>query len=593
MAETNDLTAHSRSLRIMPNSKLFLNGQRFSERYPFQSNQQYQIPAAKWAGIEPESQQFIDLIQWHVNDHYSYQLPRILELERYYQADNNIHYWMSQKKNGKSDERITSGLPRYITNIRVGYEFGNPLTYGYTNKSDENDDGQQLLDQLDDFNRENDEFYHEKVMGKNLCNTGRAYELIYCEKDDNQPKITPIDPNQAFVVWSTDVNPVELFAVRYYAVNVMDQVNYMIEVYTADHIYYYTAGDDPSSGWESSDDSDHAFGSVPLIEYVLNDEHVGVWEPKLDEIDAYDQALSEMANSQEDFSNAMLMISGEVQNNTGKMEQQVGPDGKPVYIDNLKGGYTSSPQDANGKPNSTVMVQKVLDARARTLYLRPYVYDQPNGTRIFNQTTASYLTKELNASDWLTYINQLLADIHKDTNTPDVTDENFAANASGVAMSYKLWGIDQERATMQSLFQRGIMQRLKMLCQQWSFIDGVQVAPDQYSNVTVGFTPNLPKNDTEIMANITALKNTGAVSDETIQDMAEQVTGIPSDQEKQRMEDQKDANMDRAQTAFNDLPGKSVSEGSDGNEVNSDGSGNDDSGTGTSTDSEDDSERQA
>ncbi|MCT3287014.1 phage portal protein [Lactiplantibacillus pentosus] len=120
-----------------------------------------------------------------------------------------------------------------------------------------------------------------------------------------------------------------------------------------------------------SNESEHSFGDVPLVEYILNDEHVGVWEPKLDEIDAYDQALSEMANSQEDFSNAMLMISGEVQNNTGKLEQMIGPNGKPLYIDNEKGGYTEQANDSNNRANQVVMVQKVLDTHANVLYLRP------------------------------------------------------------------------------------------------------------------------------------------------------------------------------------------------------------------------------
>lgn len=163
----------------------------------------------------------------------------------------------------------------------------------------------------------------------------------------------------------------------------------------------------------------------------------------------------------------------------------------------------------------------------------------------------------------------MLADIHKDTNTPDVTDANFAANVSGVAMSYKLWGIDQERATMQSLYQRGLMQRFKMLCQQWSFIKGVEVTDDQYNNLTIGFTLNLPKNDSEIMQNISAVKNAGAISDTTIQEMAEQVTGIPADQEQQRMDDQKDANMERSQQAFDNMPG--MNKASDDTEVEDNG----------------------
>lgn len=70
-----------------------------------------------------------------------------------------------------------------------------------------------------------------------------------------------------------------------------------------------------------TDTEEHFFQQVPLTEYSLNEERVGAWETKLDEIDAYDQALSEMANSQEDFSNSMLMINGKVANNSGKSEQ--------------------------------------------------------------------------------------------------------------------------------------------------------------------------------------------------------------------------------------------------------------------------------
>ncbi|RDF15331.1 phage portal protein [Levilactobacillus brevis] len=541
MAETNDKTAHSLSINPEPNSISLLNGKRYGGRYAFDTNQRYSIPQARWDAVKDTPAAFEKLVQWYVNDHYTNQLPRILELERYYQADNNIHYWLSNKKSHRADNRISSALARYITNIQVGYEFGKPLTFGYQNKDDDTDTGEGPMQALDDFNQTNDEPYHEKIMGKNLANTGRAYELLYVADGSKYPRVTAIDPNSTFVVWSTDVEPVELFAVRYYVVKVADETNYQVEVYTDKNIYHFTAGDEPDSDWNLTDTEEHFFQQVPLTEYSLNEERVGAWETKLDEIDAYDQALSEMANSQEDFSNSRLMINGKVANNSGKSEQKLGPDGQPVYIDNVRGGYTNE-ATTNGKSNAPVMVEKVLDSNTNILYLRPYVQKNPNGSPTIVPTSAAYLTKSLNASEWQIYINQLLSDIHKDTNTPDTTDQNFAANASGVAMAYKLWGSDQEMAMSETLYQRGMRRRLRLLMTYWSYLKNNNVTitgeNNPADNVTITFTPNLPKNNQETMTLIQGLNQTGKFSAETLRNLAEPITGIPADQEKQQVDDE-------------------------------------------------------
>ena len=541
MAETNDLNAHTRSINALPNSIPLLNGSRYGGRYGFDTNQSYNIPRKDWDAVKDNPDAFLKLLQWHVNDWYSNQLPRILELERYYEADNNIHYWLSNKRN-RADNRIASGLARYITNIQVGYEFGTPLTFGYTNKDNPDDDGKEITDALDDFNQTNDEPYHEKIMGKNLANTGRAYELLYVAEGSKSPSIKAVDPNSAFVVWSTDIDPVELFGVRVYAVNYLNQTNYEVEVYTDDMCYYFEAGDDPASGWTLVEADKHYFQQVPLTEYVLNEERVGAWEPKLDEIDGYDQSLSEMANSQEDFSNATLMINGKIANNTGKIEQMIAPNGQPVYIDNQTNKYTESLKDADGKPNRPMLVQKVLDTKSNKLFLRPFTYDQPNGSKMVSQTTASYLTKALDANEWKIYIDQLLSDIHKDTNTPDTTDQNFAANASGVAMAYKLWGSDQQMAMSETLYQRGLRRRLRLLAIYWSYIHttGVSVSDDTNpaDNIKITFTPNLPKNNQELMTIVQGLVTTNKVSDQTVREQIANVTGIPEPQETQRVKDQ-------------------------------------------------------
>ena len=510
MAETNDYQAHSISLPwAQPNSVVMLSGNRF----PFNANQDYQMPGEKWANIKDNPQAITEVLQWFIKDHYSYQLPRILALERYYQGDNDIHYWQSDKADNRADNRIASGLPRYITNLRVGYQFGNPIKYAYTNPDNEDDTGEDLTDIIESFNSRNDIGYHEKVMGKNLNNTGRAFELVYIREGTNEPAIKAVDPANAFIVYDTTIENHSLFAVRYYMANFMDKITYYVEVYTDSNVFYYTSENSPFGDYEFTKQVKHYFATVPLSEYKLNDERLGAWEPKLDEIDAYDKSLSEMSNSQEDFSNAILAISGDV--DTG---------------------------DDDEEDSDAVSSTDKVDLLKLILFLKPSVVPNPSGTNTVVPTDAKYITKALDSGSWQIYVKQLLADVHKDTNTPDVSDENFASNATGVAMSYKLWGSDQERATQQSLYTRGLMRRLRLLAVYWFKISSIKTV-DEVENVKISYTPNLPKNDAEIMTNIQALNSlNGSISQETIREQVEPVTGVPADQEKQRIDSQGETN---------------------------------------------------
>ena len=546
MAETNDRNAHGRSIRPMWNSITMLNGRRYGGRYSFEANQTYAIPRSRWEAAcegsgDMASDKMVELIQWYVNDHYNYQLPRILELERYYAGDENIHYWDSGKGPNQSDEKINSGYPQYITDIHTGYELANPLTYGYDNPESDQDDGQDFLDQLKVFNRINDEPYHEMTLFKNACNTGRAYELIYCPKDSNVPEMAAVDPNQAFVVWSTDVKPVELFAVRYFAVNVQDVTTYQIEVYTEGHVYYFDAKGDPSYDWTQTYSNSHLFGHVQLLEYRLNEERMGIWEGQIDNIDAYDIAKSEMANSQEDFSNAKLVVSGVFQRGNHK-DPMTDSNGDYLFIDNVTGKVTYDFKDRNGKQNKQAM-KPTVNTMANTIFLKPYVFKDANGNKQFNQTTAQYLTKETNATDWKTYIDEIKQRIIQGTNTPDMSDESFSGNSSGEELSYKLWGTDQHQAQLQNAFKSSIMRRLRLLAIQWDNAKAGSVNAEDYRNVTVSFTPNMPKDDAKQVELITKALAAGAMSVKTAHDRMADITGVPSDteDERQNTEDEKNA----------------------------------------------------
>ena len=408
-------------------NRSILNGKRWNT----QANQTYVMPAdvfhQKFDGKDTKS--IANVVQKFVERHSTQDAPRIAKLQRYYLGDNDIHYWHNDKKAmNRADNRIASGFAKFITNMRVGYMLGKPIQFKY------NDDAQTDVDEKIDgalkaFNRKNDEQYHEKVMKTNLSVTGRAYELLYsgeAEEDAKGNVATPdvkmraIDPATAFVVYDTSIDRHSLFGVRYYVVNYDNQEQYYVDVYTADTTYHFKSADisaAPSGNYTLLSQESTSFGAVPLTEFDNNENRTGDWEAKLDEIDAYDLAMSEMANSEEDFANAKLMINGDFDWSDNMVELK-NPDGTPM-TDN----------DGN-----VIKVPKI-STKDPFLWLKPSFHDNANGTTMV-PSSAQYLTKQLNEQGWQTYINQLITDIHKDTNTPNTTDDAFSGQSSGVALMY-------------------------------------------------------------------------------------------------------------------------------------------------------------
>lgn len=484
-----------------------LDGKRWTDGL-LKANKQYVMPANEWDIMKDNPQAMIDTIKFFITQHYQYQLPRILELERYYKGENNIHFANTHISSSRADNRVTTGFPKFITNTRVGYSVGNPIKFQYNEDKGNDDD---LENALKDFNSENDEEYHEKVMKKNLSVTGRAYELEYVKEDTNSVAIKPIDPANAFVVYDTTVEQHSLFAIRYYLIDYKNKPQYFVEVYTDDSIYYFDDGQTPGSNLTFNHVDEHYFFSVPLTEYVNNDERMGDWEASLDKIDAIDKVISEMANSQEDFANAILKI-------VGKFDLSDENGEKPKH-----------PQ---------------IDRKNAILWMQQDIYrNDVNGNTTVTQPDASYITKDVNVSDWKIYVDMLSAQIHKDTNTPDTSDENFASNSSGVAILYKLWGNDQERSIQQALYTRGLMRRLRILGNYLEVTGQIAHAED-VENYSIKYTPNLPKNDSETLQNAQILANLGTESTQTIQDYVEKVTGVNSDTEQQRVDDEGKQELD-------------------------------------------------
>lgn len=523
-------------------SRSLLNGKRWAP----EANKEYVMPKSEFntAFQSNDLKEMAQVVAYFVARHYMIDSPRITKLQRYYLGDNDIHYWTNDKKiRNRADNRIASGFAKFITNMRVGYMLGKSIQF---KPYDDNGDDSSVDDLLSQFNQENDEKYHEKVMKTNLSVTGRAYELLYAgdaEEDDEGNVKTPdvklraIDPATAFVVYDTSIDRHSLFGVRYYTVEYNSRTISYVDVYTADMTYHFMSEDglttQSGSDYQLVSQEQTSFGAVPLTEYVNNESKTGDWESKLDEIDAYDLAMSEMANSEEDFANAKLVLNGDLDFSDNMVEVH-NADGSVMVND-------------DGEP---VKVPKI-DTKDQFLWLKPSVVPSSNGSNTVVPSSAEYLTKQINEAGWKTFIDQLSTDIHKDTNTPNTTDEAFSGQSSGVALMYKLFGEDQERSMQESLYTRGIMRRLRLLGNFWKKNFEINDANIMNSYVP-HYTPNLPRNNSDIVNMVVQIANSNLVSEDTLREMISQVTGVSADAEKERINEEQEEN--EGQGTFNDAP---------------------------------------
>lgn len=523
-------------------SRSLLNGKRWAP----EANKEYVMPRSEFntAFQSNDLKAMAQVVAYFVARHYMIDSPRITKLQRYYLGDNDIHYWTNDKKiRNRADNRIASGFAKFITNMRVGYMLGKPIQF---KPDDDNGDDSSVDDLLSQFNQENDEKYHEKVMKTNLSVTGRAYELLYAgdaEEDDEGNVKTPdvklraIDPATAFVVYDTSIDRHSLFGVRYYTVEYNSRTISYVDVYTADMTYHFMSEDglttQSGSDYQLVSQEQTSFGAVPLTEYVNNESKTGDWESKLDEIDAYDLAMSEMANSEEDFANAKLVLNGDLDFSDNMVEVH-NADGSVMVND-------------DGEP---VKVPKI-DTKDQFLWLKPSVVPSSNGSNTVVPSSAEYLTKQINETGWKTFIDQLSTDIHKDTNTPNTTDEAFSGQSSGVALMYKLFGEDQERSMQESLYTRGIMRRLRLLGNFWKKNFEIKDA-SVMNSYAPHYTPNLPRNNSDIVNMVVQIANSNLVSEDTLREMISQVTGVSADAEKERINEEQEEN--EGQGTFNDAP---------------------------------------
>jgi SPP1 family phage portal protein len=91
-----------------------------------------------------------------------------------------------------------------------------------------------------------------------------------------------------------------------------------------------------------------------------------------------------------------------------------------------------------------------------------------------------------------------------------MNNHSFSGTQSGESMKYKLFGLEQVRATKERLFKKSIRDRYRLISNLGSAASELSL---DVNDIKITFTPNLPKSMKEEIENFVKLG--GTLSDET------------------------------------------------------------------------------
>ena len=425
-----------------------------------------------------------DVIKYVLEQHKA-EKTRVEKLKQYYNNKNDIlnRQYDDPKK---PQNRLSHPYAAYITNSSVGYFLGKPVTYTSSDES--------LLEELNKVMKYNDEVDNNTTLAKYASIGGYAYELLYADEKAN-PRFKALSADEVAVVYDNTLEENCLFAIRYYNEKVIgeDKEVTKVEVYTdairndlgevieQGKILYFILDGENLIHDTNNEDTFHYFGDVPVITYDNNTERYSDFEKILPILDAYDKSQSDSANDFEMFTHAMLVVSGYV------VDSEDANDINNKYMINF--------QDSDGK--------------------------------------AEYLIKNIQDTALENYKNRLNEDIHKFSNIPNMSDENFASNASGIALKFKLMGLENVTGIKESKFKKGLLRRIELLC---NFLKIKSNFDYDFTDIEPIFTRNRPINEVEVSQMMRDL--TGILSEDTLLAMHPAVTDVEAEKERKRLDEE-------------------------------------------------------
>ena len=238
-----------------------------------------------------------------------------------------------------------------------------------------------------------------------------------------------------------------------------------------------------------------------MIEYLNNKMAIGDFQLQIPLIDAYNALMSDRVTDKEQFIDAILAI------------------------------YGTLLSDEDDEPGDGAGSEKAMKRLRREKLL-----EMPG-----DGAKAEYITRTYDEAGVEILKKAIEQDIHKFSHIPCMTDESFGGNVSGVAMEFKLLGMENITKIKTRYYKKGLRKRLRIFANFLDTRSGIHV---DVTTVTPIFTRALPKNLLEISQIVSNLW--GKVSRKTllaqvpfVDDVEEELKAVEKE-EQEALEQQKE-----------------------------------------------------
>lgn len=427
----------------------------------------------------------MDLLNEYIKRHEE-RLPRYKYLENLYKGFHDV-FNVPEKESWKPDNRLAVNFPKYVTDVFMGFSYGIPIK-----KSHPDDNVDAAIAEFDNINNIVD---HDFEMIKNVCKYGHAFEYFY-QDEEAKTRVARNTPIEAFVVYENTLRRSAMFAVRYgYTVDSQEKYG---EILTKESIIEFY-------GDELKEVRDNPYGKIPIVEYVMNEERMSLYESISGLTEVYNKTIGEKANDVEAFAEAYLAVLG----------AELGED--DIY--------------------------RIRDDRVINIY----------GTDDAKEILVQFLTKPTADGTQENLLERSERLAHKISMVPDINAESFG-NASGVALEYKLQPLSNLAKFLDRKVLKSMRKRYKLFCTLSTNV----ADKEAYNEIEFTTSRNLPRNILE--ESQTAKNLEGVVSKETQLKTLSIVDNVKDEIERMEKEqEEQEKRMDQysfADPAINDDEGQ-------------------------------------
>ena len=373
----------------------------------------------------PESGPDMEMIDKYIRLHTDY-MRRYEYLESLYKGFHDI-FRQPEKHEWKPDWRLAINFPRYITDTFCGYGYSIPPKVAHED---------EIVDEgIQTFEDANEIEAHTTIMTKYCCIYGHAQEYMY-QDEESRTNVVACSPKELFTVYDDTMKRRALFSIRYGRHSIGDNKGEIYGEVLMPHMYRsFDSG-------KLGETVPNPYGRIPVVEWMLNPERMGLYEPVTGLIEMYNHTISEKTNDVDAFAEAILAVIG------AEVQQE--------DLENMR------------------------DKRLVNLY----------GAENVKDALVQYLTKPTADDTQEHLLDRAERLIYQIAMVANISDDTFGSSTSGAALSYKLWSTSNITGTFDTLIKKSLRKRYKL----WCSLPTNCPRDDIWKDLTITTTRNVPRN---------------------------------------------------------------------------------------------------